>query len=392
MKRKKSKKPSKKVESFSHPEAKRKNIPTVQHQPFMPDDSQNPDSKAFKRPNTKLPAAMQKAIAERDEDLDPQLVWKGKGGANPHELVAKIPRIYIQEKVHPKALIADLMRHSKQQANPDPEPHPDLFGDYNGLPKGKRADYYQHSGNWKNRMILGDSLRVMASLIEKEGLGGQAQVFYFDPPYGIKFNSNFQWTTTSRAVKDGDGSQIPREPETVKAFRDTWRHGIHSYLNYIRDRLTLARELLHQSGSIFLQIGDQNVHRMRVLLDELFGEKNFVSIITVQKAVNQTALHMPKLTDFILWYAKDKTELKFRHLFRDKLVGDAGSHHYNQIRVDDTTMKRVKQSEHPIEELCHPRGLTSNHEYSRGKEPIQFQGNRYLPGGTYYWSSSPDGI
>ena len=154
---------------------------------------------------------------------------------------------------------------------------PDLFADFNGMPKGvDKTEFYQHDQNWSNRMILGDSLQVMASLAEREGLRGKVQCIYFDPPYGIKFNSNFQWSTTSRDVKDGKADHITREPEQVKAFRDTWRDGIHSYLTYLRDRLTVARDLLTDSGSIFVQIGDENVHRVRAVMDEVFGDENFV--------------------------------------------------------------------------------------------------------------------
>jgi adenine-specific DNA-methyltransferase len=153
-----------------------------------------------------------------------------------------------------------------------------MFGDFNGIPAGAdKTDFYAHDQNWTNRMILGDSLQVMASLAEREGLRGKVQCVYLDPPYGIKFNSNFQWSTTSRDVKDGNRDHISREPEQVKAFRDTWRDGINSYLTYLRDRLTVARDLLTESGSVFVQIGDENVHRVRALMDEVFGEDNFVS-------------------------------------------------------------------------------------------------------------------
>ena len=152
------------------------------------------------------------------------------------------------------------------------------------MPKGvDKTEFYQHDQNWSNRMILGDSLQVMASLAEREGLRGKVQCIYFDPPYGIKFNSNFQWSTTSRDVKDGNADHITREPEQVKAFRDTWRDGIHCYLTYLRDRLTVARDLLTDSGSIFVQIGDENVHRVRAVMDEVFGDENFVALITFRQ-------------------------------------------------------------------------------------------------------------
>jgi len=178
--------------------------------------------------------------------------------------------------VHPKALIDDLKRRSRaeaaERAAAESGYQTDLFADFNGLPDDDaRTEFYRHDANWSNRMILGDSLQVMASLAEREGLRGKVQCIYLDPPYGIKFNSNFQWSTTSRDVKDGKAEHISREPEQVKAFRDTWRDGIHSYLTYLRDRMTVARDLLTESGSIFVQIGDENVHRVRALMDEVFG-------------------------------------------------------------------------------------------------------------------------
>ena len=185
---------------------------------------------------------------------------------------------------------------------------PDLFADFNGIPLGvDKTEFYQHDQNWSNRMILGDSLQVMASLAEREGLRGKVQCIYFDPPYGIKFNSNFQWSTTSRDVKDGKVDHITREPEQVKAFRDTWRDGIHSYLTYLRDRLTVARDLLTDSGSIFVQIGDENVHRVRALMDEVFGEENLLSAqITFRKNMQafRSRFSSNRLAIIILWYAK----------------------------------------------------------------------------------------
>ena len=214
----------------------------------------------------------------RNTDLDPQLVWRGKDEQDWSDLVVHAPPLYIQEKVHPKVLIDDLLRADREAARARDAASctPDLFADFNGIPEGAdKTEFYQHDQNWSNRMILGDSLQVMASLAEREGLRGKVQCIYFDPPYGIKFNSNFQWSTTSRDVKDGKADHITREPEQVKAFRDTWRDGIHSYLTYLRDRLTVARDLLTDSGSIFVQIGDENVHRVRAVMDEVFGDENF---------------------------------------------------------------------------------------------------------------------
>src|SRR5437588_679853 len=251
----------KQVETLTHDEASRKNIPTAEYQSLIEKENQTPIQIAYQR---------------RNRDLDPQLVWRGKDEQDWSDLVVPAPPLYIQEKVHPKVLIDDLLRRSSASDAQQAGANLDLFADFNGLPSPEaRTEFYQHDQNWSNRMILGDSLQVMASLAEREGLRGKVQCIYIDPPYGIKFNSNFQWSTTSRDVKDGNVDHITREPEQVKAFRDTWRDGIHSYLTYLRDRLTVARDLLADSGSVFVQIGDENVHRVRVLMDEVFGEDNF---------------------------------------------------------------------------------------------------------------------
>ena len=263
--------------TITHGKAKRTNIPTAEYQAVMAQDDRNPIQVAYER---------------RNRDLDPQLVWRGKDHQDWSDLVVQAPPLFIQEKVHPKVLIDDLRQRSKETKKEDGRSpfQADLFADFNGLPSEAAAtEFYQHDANWSNRMILGDSLQVMASLAEREGLRGKVQCIYIDPPYGIKFNSNFQWSTTSRDVKDGKADHITREPEQVKAFRDTWRDGIHSYLTYLRDRLTVARDLLTESGSVFVQIGDENVHRVRALMDEVFGEENFVIQIGFQKTTEDLA-------------------------------------------------------------------------------------------------------
>ena len=230
----------KQVEDLKHAESKRRNIPTAEYQSVQDKAQQAP--KVLRYP--------------RNTDLDPQLVWRGKDEQDAEDLIVQAPPIYIQEKVHPKALIDDLLRQTRESQHDAGQTTADLFADFNGIPKGiDKTEFYQHDQNWTNRMILGDSLQVMASLAEREGLRGKVQCIYFDPPYGIKFNSNFQWSTTSRDVKDGKADHITREPEQVKAFRDTWRDGIHSYLTYLRDRLTIARDLLGQTGSLFFVCG-----------------------------------------------------------------------------------------------------------------------------------------
>ena len=259
----------KSVKTLVHDDATRRNIPTAEYHPVMAEEDKAPIRVAYER---------------RNRDLDPQLVWRGKDEQDTAELAVQAPPLYIQEKVHPKVLIDDLLRQTRERRDEEADDTPDLFADFNGLPDGAaRTEFYRHDANWSNRMILGDSLQVMASLAEREGLRGKVQCIYIDPPYGIKFNSNFQWSTTSRDVKDGKAEHITREPEQVKAFRDTWRDGIHSYLSYLRDRLTVARDLLTESGSVFVQIGDENVHRVRALMDEVFGEGNFIGEIVFNK-------------------------------------------------------------------------------------------------------------
>ncbi len=314
---KSAKKSTKKVETLTHEDASRKNIPTAEYEAVMETDDRSPISVAYER---------------RNPDLDPQLVWRGKDMKDWSDLVAQAPPLFIQEKVHPKVLVDDLVKRSKTEDSDNFE-QIDLFADFNGVPEAAaRTEFYEHDANWTNRMILGDSLQVMASLAERERLRGKVQCIYFDPPYGIKFNSNFQWSTTSRDVKDGKAGHITREPEQVKAFRDTWRDGIHSYLTYLRDRLTVARDLLTDSGSIFVQIGDENVHRVRAVMDEVFGEDNFISEIVFTKTRSVvSADFVTTICDYILWFAKDKSfaKGKVRKVLIPRADESLASHYQN---------------------------------------------------------------
>jgi len=304
---------AKTVETLTHDEASRRNIPTAEYQSVMRTDEQSPIRVAYER---------------RNRDLDPQLVWRGKDEQDWSDLVVPAPPLYIQEKVHPKVLIDDLRRQSEKTGDRK-ETQFDLFADFNGLPsEDAKTEFYQHDAHWSNRMILGDSLQVMASLAEREGLRGKVQCIYIDPPYGIRFNSNFQWSTTSRDVKDGNIDHITREPEQVKAFRDTWRDGIHSYLTYLRDRLTVARDLLTDSGSIFVQIGDENVHRIRGVLEEVFGQENFVSMITFKKSSSATEKYLASTSDYLVWFAKKADSLKYRPVKNLRILNEDGADAY----------------------------------------------------------------
>ena len=281
----------------------------------------------------------------RNPDLDPQLVWRGKDAEDGAPLEVASPPIYIQEKIHPRALIKNLRRQSKIRKTESAE-QIDFFHDFNGVDDPTaRTEFYSHDQNWQNRMILGDSLLVMGSLAEREALRGKVQCIYFDPPYGIKFNSNWQPSTKSRDVKDGKEESVSREPEVVRAFRDTWKDGIHSYLSYLRDRLTVARDLLADSGSVFVQIGDENVHRIRGVLDEIFGDTNFVSQISVYKTAGATSNYLSSVQDFIVWYAKRKEALKFHPSFKPKVFGGEGAEKYNRVQLGDLARRPVLISE-----------------------------------------------
>ena len=355
------------VETLTHDAAKRPNIPTAEYESVMAAADKSPIAVAYER---------------RNQDLDPQLVWRGKDVSDWSDLVVQAPPLYIQEKVHPKALIEELKRESEQRAKEKAPEAPDLFADFNGLPDKEAAtEFYAHQANWTNRMILGDSLAVMASLAEREGLRGQVQCIYLDPPYGIKFNSNFQWSTTSRDVKDGAKDHITREPEQVRAFRDTWRDGIHSYLTYLRDRLTVARDLLHESGSIFVQIGDENVHRVRALMDEVFGEENSCGQIAFVKTSGLSSNYLADRFDYLLWYARNKEQTKFHQPYLPKSRDEGSADTYSWIRDETGAYRGMTAAERSGREslpvgysLYKPDNITSQ---GNPEIPFTFLGKPY---------------
>ncbi|HLG69785.1 MAG TPA: site-specific DNA-methyltransferase [Chloroflexota bacterium] len=375
--------PAKSVETLRHDEATRKNIPTAEYQSVIGQEQESPREISY---------------ARRNRDLDPQLVWRGKDEQDWSDLVVQAPPLYIQEKVHPKVLIDDLVRLSRNGSNgaKPAEAQLDLFADFNGIPEGAdKTEFYQHDQNWSNRMILGDSLQVMASLAERENLRGQVQCIYIDPPYGIKFNSNFQWSTTSRDVKDGNVAHITREPEQVKAFRDTWRDGIHSYLTYLRDRLTVARDLLADSGSIFVQIGDENVHRVRALMDEILGVDNFLAEIAFIKTSGQSSPTakvdaIAGVYDLVIWYAKSAERAKYRQLYFQKRDENV-EQQYTFVDTGPFEYRRVASSEVLDNALTSRRFMAADATSATGAESIRFTvtmgGRQFTPPGTRGWSS-----
>jgi possible DNA methylase len=397
------------VQDLVHTEATRKNIPTVEHQSVMQQHEQAPLKVTYLRANRQwlqelctlygAGKAAPQSLQRMNRDLDPQLIWRGKDQQDWSDLIVNAPPLYIQEKVKPKALIDDLRRLSQTTGNSAAAPQPDqaeLFGDFNGLPEGaERTDFYQHEGHWQNRLILGDSLQVMASLAEREGLRGKVQCIYFDPPYGIKFNSNFQWSTTSRDVKDGNASHITREPEQVKAFRDTWRDGIHSYLSYLRDRLMVARDLLSDTGSIFVQIGDENVHRVRAVMDEVFGEGNFCGQIPFITTSSQTSDLLSSTHDYLIWFAKNKSTIKFRRIYKTKAVGEEGGTKYTSVELANGIRgpagRLAIDNLPPGARFYRPSPMVSQSGSETSAFPVYFEGGKKLPR-SGFWKSNCEGI
>ncbi|RMH24451.1 MAG: site-specific DNA-methyltransferase [Planctomycetota bacterium] len=383
----------KQVTALTHEDASRKNIPTAEFQSVMAKDQQAPVPVTYSREGVAESLADEKAA--RNRDLDPQLVWRGKDEQDWSDLVVHAPPLFIQEKVHPKVLIDDLRRRTEADRDAADDQF-DLFHDFNGVPEGDaKTDFYQHDANWTNRMILGDSLQVMASLAEREGLRGQVQCIYFDPPYGIKFNSNFQWSTTSRDVKDGNKDHITREPEQVKAFRDTWRDGIHTYLTYLRDRLTVSRDLLHETGSIFVQIGDENVHRVRTVMDEVFGDANYCALIPFVTTSSQTSELLPSTFDFLLWYAKDRRNVKFRSLLREKIAGEVGGTKYKSVQLSSGVRGPAKSlvgDDVPEDaRLWRPSPMVSQSGGENSSFPVEFEGKTRHPR-SGFWKTNVAGV
>jgi adenine-specific DNA-methyltransferase len=354
----------------------------------------------------------------RNPDLDPQLVWagaengdgnvhlvwKGKDEEDRNPLTIDAVPIYTAEKIHPKAIINDIRRRATA-GKTKADDQPDLFADFNGIDEEDRLDFYQHDQHWTNRMILGDSLQVMASLAEKESLRGKVQCVFIDPPYGIKFNSNWQVSTRDRDVKDGKKTFESREPDVVRAFRDTWINGIHSYLDYIRDRVVVARDLLNESGSIFFQIGEENNHLIRSILDEIFGSENHITTFVFNKTAGSTAEYVPGVYDVIIWYAKDRARLKYRQLYRLKDVGGQGASAYGRAllplgRVRSLTKAHKARPETIPSDwrIFRIDNLTSQ---SVGREKgegaaswfrVDFEGRSIKPGEKVRWKTNQSGM
>jgi adenine-specific DNA-methyltransferase len=384
MARTKTAKAPKPVEALKHKD-KRVNIPTEELREFVKSEEEAPKTMLY----------------PRDPSLDPQLVWKGKDEQDREDLAVPVVPIYIQEKIHPQALIENLRETAKAG---EPEPELALFDDFNGIKDFRqKIDFYSHDlgtqPKWSNRMILGDSLLVMTSLAEKEGLKGKVQMIYMDPPYGIKFGSNWQVSTRKRDVRDGKVEDATRQPEQIKAFRDTWELGVHSYLSYLRDRLAVARELLTETGSIFVQIGDENVHLVRGLMDEVLGSENFVALINFRTTANIVGNYLGSNTNYLIWYAKSLHAMKYRQLYEERTLADDVGARYRRLELKDGT-RRLMTAEEPAEPSRLPPGariyrhdnLVSQGPTATGTTWLDFEGLRFHPGPSSHWKTTLDGL
>ncbi|WP_239651847.1 site-specific DNA-methyltransferase [Neosynechococcus sphagnicola] len=364
------------IDSVKHQD-KRANIPTEELRGFVADDEKKPKIVKY----------------QRDESRDPQLVWQGKDEQDSQDLEVPAVPIYIQEKIHPHAIIEDFRQQAKQH---EPEQLGLFASDFNGLEFDKLIEFYEHKDGlkWSNRMILGDSLLVMNSLAEKEGLKGKVQMIYLDPPYGIKFGSNWQVSTRKRDVKDGKVEDVTRQPEQIRAFRDTWEKGIHSYLAYLRDRLVVARELLTETGSIFVQIGDENIHRVRCLMDEVFGSSNFSTLITFTKTSPLGGDLLPSTTDFILWYAKDIEKVKYRQIFYEKKPGELGASRYSGVELGDGTRisASLYQGDLGLVRLYADSDTSAMYTTPHLALPLEYNGRIFTPNKGRQWQTTLEGM
>lgn len=370
-KKKTRKKTKRAIDQYDHRDKQRVNIPPVGL--VTPDTDPEPAPQQAKK------------TYQYDPHLDPQLQWAGKAERTSFEIPTV--SLHVHERIDPKTIVhAVRAKNGNGNGNGQmplfamPEENP---------PLRDAVDFYKHKHNWTNRLIAGDSLLVMNSLLEKEGLGGQVQMIYIDPPYGIRYGSNFQPFVNKRDVKDGKDEDLTQEPEMLKAFRDTWELGIHSYLTYLRDRLLLARDLLHESGSCFVQISDENLHHVRELMDEVLGAQNFCGIVTFKKTSSASSQILSSVSDYLIWYAKDRARVKYRQLYFRKELGGLGSGQYTWLLDRAGAIRRASKEElaDPPQgsRFLRPDQLTSQRPAQEGDvREFHYEGRAFTPGkGTF---------
>lgn len=368
------------ISSFKHQD-KRVNIPPQELSAFLREEEMAPKTMLY----------------PRDPSLDPQLVWKGKDEQDQEDLAVPSVPIYIQEKIQPQAIIENVRKQAGKPGHSLGEAETEylqmnFFNDFNNIEFEDLVEFYEHEQNWSNRMVLGDSLLVMNSLAEKEGLKGRVQMIYMDPPYGIKFGSNWQSRLRKRDVTDGKEADLSREPEQIKAFRDTWELGIHSYLSYLRDRLVVARELLTESGSIFVQISDENVHLVRSLLDEVFGSNNFIATIHFRTRSTSTSKYISTLNDSLLWYGKNTESTKFRGLFEMKSIDKRFSYSDEDEESSDNIESINNQNQFAAVNVYASSSLSSTSGGEGSNQPFRFRKKIYTPAKSRGWRTSLDGL
>lgn len=366
--RAKSKTKAKSIEQYEHADSKRVNNPHI----------------GLVNERTDTEFGQNKKTYQYDPHLDPQLQWAGKAERASFEV--PVVSLHVHERIDPKTII-ECVRKER-------EDHQLSLFEKEKKPLREAIEFYKHKEGWANRLIAGDSMLVMNSMLEKEGMGEKVQMIYFDPPYGIRYGSNFQPFTNKRDVKDGSDEDLSPEPEMIKAFRDTWELGIHSYLSYLRDRLFLAKDLLTPSGVVFVQIGDENVHLVRNVLDEIFGIQNFISLITVVKTSSATATLVPNVADYLLIYSKEKSKVKYRQLFIDKIIGGAGGSAYNRVMLPNGEKITVREAEEREVDLSNARFYRLSDLRSQrppGSFPVLFNGIEYTPT-KGYWKTGEEGF
>jgi len=359
--------PQKEVGQYTHDDKDRVNNPPVGL--VTPETDKDAGKKAY----------------QYDPHLDPQLQWAGKAEHTSFEV--DTVSLHVHERIDPKTIINSIRKG-------DEGPMQMSLFEAAKRPLREEIEFYKHRDGWTNRLVAGDSLLVMNSLLEKEGLGGKVQMVYFDPPYGIKYSSNFQPFVNKRDVKDCNDQDLTAEPEMIKAFRDTWELGIHSYLTYLRDRLLLAKELLNESGSIFVQISDENVHLVRNLMDEVYGVENCSGFITFTKTTGLGTKGLPARCDYVLWYGKKKESQKYRQLFRDKVVGDLGATQYDWIHKKSGEKRRLAKGETPEkgDRLFHIGDASAMFTTPHLAEPIEIDGKLIAPPKNRQWQTTQDGM
>ena len=365
------------IESYAHADKERVNNPPVGL--VTPDTDKDAGRKTY----------------AYDPHLDPQLQWAGKAEHTSFEVPTV--SLHVHERIDPRSIIEAVRKQNS-------EPQLSLFATPKENPPIRQAiEFYKHKHNWTNRLIAGDSLLVMNSLLEKEGMAGKVQMVYIDPPYGIRYGSNFQPFVNKRDVTDGKDEDLTQEPETIRAFRDTWELGIHSYLAYLRDRLLLARELLTESGSCFVQVGDENIHRVGMVMDEVFGARNRVATISYATTGGSSANTLPQVADYLLWYGKDISRVKYRQLYekltRQQVVEQMSWH--AMVELEEGVCRSLTRAEKEDPDRNLPKGarlfqramLTSQHESRTGRsEPYEAEGRKYICPRNQQWRVSPDGL